>query len=431
MVHETGRKRTILAVDDAPENLDVIKSILVPDYTVKRAASGAMALKIAESQPPDLILLDIMMPDMNGYEVCRKLKESGTTRDIPVIFVTAKDQTEDEALGLDMGAVDYIAKPIRPPILRARVHTHIVLADSIRQLADQNKALLDAARLREDVDHIMRHDLKGPLNVIIGAPQFLLMKNNLLDDQRDMIKIIEQSGYRMLDMINRSLDIFKMENGIYEFRPERVDLVAILHGVMAELASAVSAKQLQVHIQIDGQDVALNQRVDVKAEGLLCHSMFSNLCKNAIEASPPGDRLTIHFSRGPDIVTSIDNGGDVPEDIRPRFFDKFVTAGKRQGTGLGTYSAMLIARTQNGSITLDAAVAKTAKRLVLVIHDTVALAPLQAVVNREGRGKGEIVVVPQFEGREAEILLPGRYALSPGLIASVKNMPGIVAVREL
>ncbi|MBF0094856.1 MAG: hybrid sensor histidine kinase/response regulator [Alphaproteobacteria bacterium] len=366
MEDEQGRKGVILAVDDAPENLDVIKSILVPEYTVKRAASGSVALKIAETQPPDLILLDIMMPDMDGYEVCRKLKESKATRDIPVIFVTAMSQTEDEALGLDMGAVDYIAKPLRPPILRARVRTHIAMADGVRQLAEQNKALIDAARLREDVEHITRHDLKGPLNVIIGTPQFLLTQDGLSDKQRELIKIIEDSGYRMLEMINRSLDIFKMENGIYEFKPERIDLLAVMRGVITELASAVSAKKVHLSLLVDGRETADNQQVEALAEPLLCHSMFSNLCKNAIEASPHGDRLSISFDLGPAIVVSIDNGGEVPEAIRAHFFEKFVTAGKREGTGLGTYSAMLIARTQKGSIALDTSVpGRTCLRVTL------------------------------------------------------------------
>ncbi len=364
------RKKVILAVDDATENLDVIKSILVPDYVVKAAPSGAVALKIALSQPPDLVLLDVMMPDMDGYEVCRRLKDSASTRDIPVIFVTAKDQTEDEALGLNMGAVDYIAKPVRPSILRARVRTHIALSTAISQLALQNKELAEAARLREDVEHITRHDLKGPLNVIIGAPQFLLMQSNITEQQRELIKIIEESGYRMLGMINRSLDIFKMENGIYEFRPERVDLLAVIHGVLAELEAMILAKRLQVIIRVDDRDIPERREehhVDAMAEPLLCHSMFSNLCRNAIEASPSGETLIVSFRNGPLVATTIDNGGEVPEAIRERFFDKFVTSGKREGTGLGTYSAMLIARTQKGSLALDTSVAGRTSLCVTLI----------------------------------------------------------------
>jgi sigma-B regulation protein RsbU (phosphoserine phosphatase) len=128
------QKPTILAVDDTPENLDVVKGILVDDYTIKVAVHGKIALKIAESQSPDLILLDIMMPEMDGYEVCRRLKENPATRDIPVIFLTAKGETADEAEGFRIGAADYILKPVNPPLLKARVKTHLALKQSIDEL---------------------------------------------------------------------------------------------------------------------------------------------------------------------------------------------------------------------------------------------------------------------------------------------------------
>ena len=122
-----GEKATVLAVDDTPENLDVVKGILADDYHVKAAVNGQIALKIAQSQAPDLILLDIMMPEIDGYEVCRQLKENPITRDIPVIFLTAKGETADEAEGFALGAADYILKPVNPPLLKARVSTHLSL----------------------------------------------------------------------------------------------------------------------------------------------------------------------------------------------------------------------------------------------------------------------------------------------------------------
>jgi len=131
---KTTEKFTILAVDDTPENLDVVKGILSADYIVKAATSGPMALKIAEKQPPDLILLDIMMPEMDGYEVCRRLKDNELTKDVPVIFLTAMDQTTDEAQGFELGAADYMTKPVNPPILKARVATHLALKSSMDQL---------------------------------------------------------------------------------------------------------------------------------------------------------------------------------------------------------------------------------------------------------------------------------------------------------
>jgi len=128
-------KSTLLVVDDTPENIDVLRGILCADYTVKVANSGQLALKIVAAQPPDLILLDIMMPGMNGYEVCRQIKGNEATRHIPVIFVTALGEIKDEALGFELGAADYIVKPVSPPIVRARVQAHLDLADQRRYLA--------------------------------------------------------------------------------------------------------------------------------------------------------------------------------------------------------------------------------------------------------------------------------------------------------
>ncbi len=134
-------KATLLVVDDTPDNLTLINGLLKDDYKVKVANSGEMALKIAFNLPPDLILLDIMMPDMDGYEVCQSLKFNPNTRDIPVIFLTAKSETEDERKGLELGAADYITKPISPPILLARIKTHLALKASADFLRDQNAYL--------------------------------------------------------------------------------------------------------------------------------------------------------------------------------------------------------------------------------------------------------------------------------------------------
>jgi len=134
-------KQIVLIVDDTPENIDVMSGILRSEYKVKAALSGQKALKITQGSPqPDLILLDVMMPEMDGYEVCRALKGNPQTKHIPIIFVTAKDSESDEAFGLDLGAVDYITKPISPSIVQARVKTHLSLYDQSRHLEQTVKS---------------------------------------------------------------------------------------------------------------------------------------------------------------------------------------------------------------------------------------------------------------------------------------------------
>ena len=143
-------KHVVLLVDDAPANLQIVNSILKDTYKIRVATSGAKALELAKSTPaPDLILLDIVMPEMDGYEVCTRLKEASETRDIPVIFLTGQTETEDETRGFEVGAVDYIHKPFSPPVVKARVHTHLVLREMREQLARQLKAIkeeLETAR---------------------------------------------------------------------------------------------------------------------------------------------------------------------------------------------------------------------------------------------------------------------------------------------
>jgi len=133
-------KPTILIVDDVPDNIAVLSNILA-DYNLKAANNGVKALEIASRFRPDIILLDIMMPEMDGYTVCKRLKRDLHTQNIPVIFVTAMDEVTDEARGFELGAVDYITKPLSPPIVRARVKTHL-------KLYDQNRALEDLVQER-------------------------------------------------------------------------------------------------------------------------------------------------------------------------------------------------------------------------------------------------------------------------------------------
>ena len=123
----TADPPTVLIVDDTPSNIDMLRSVLAGSYRVQAATSGRRALDIVADQPPDLILLDVVMPDMDGYAVCRRLKSDAQTARIPVIFVTAKNEARDEELGFSIGGADYVAKPFEPAVVRARVATHLAL----------------------------------------------------------------------------------------------------------------------------------------------------------------------------------------------------------------------------------------------------------------------------------------------------------------
>ncbi len=153
--HRRKERQTILVADDTPENIDLLSGLLRRDYRVKVATSGERALNIvASDDPPDLVLLDIMMPGMNGYDVCRRIKANPDRCRIPVIFVTAMTSIEDERIGLEAGAVDYITKPISPPIVGARVRTHLALYDQARML--ENRVRERTAELSASREQIVR-----------------------------------------------------------------------------------------------------------------------------------------------------------------------------------------------------------------------------------------------------------------------------------
>ena len=345
-------KQKILIIDDAPENIDVLGGVL-SDYRRIVAINGHGALqKALSANPPDLILLDVMMPDMDGYEVCRRLKADERSKDIPVIFITAKGSEEDERRGFEVGGIDYISKPIKPSVVLARVKTHLELKLAREELERQNKELLEAARLREDVERITRHDLKNPLNAVIGYPEVIKQYGGLQEKQLKFVRVIEEAGFRMLNMINFSLDLFKMERGIYRLNAQPVDLIRILKTIRNEVESLVRQKMLSLEIVMNGNVSQPDKPFPIWGEELLCYSMMSNLVKNALEASPREERVIVKFMESPDSsgLIQVHNYGVVPEDIRDRFFEKYSSSGKDSGTGLGTYSAKLIVDTLGGSI---------------------------------------------------------------------------------
>lgn len=208
-------------------------------------------------------------------------------------------------------------------------------------------------RLKEDIEQIMRHDLKTPLNAIIGYPQ-LLLKSNLTERQQKMIEQMHTAGNSMLQIINSYLDMTKMEAGTYELNPIPLDLIGILKRVMDDLQSKGYKGQAELKLTVNHHPINENDLISVIGEEILCYSLFSNLVKNAVEATPEYDVVLINIlphSSAVDIIVS--NKGVVPEEIKERFFEKYVTAGKRGGTGLGTYSAKLMAETQEGSVAMQ------------------------------------------------------------------------------
>ncbi|NDV25226.1 ATP-binding protein [Desulfovibrio sp. JC010] len=231
------------------------------------------------------------------------------------------------------------------------------------ELEKKNKLLVQqiherrtAEMIRDEVERINRHDLKSSLNLVIGYPELILNSDEeLTPNQRKYVKRIASAGYRMLDMIQFHLDMFKMEQGIYRLKTMRIDLIDLMTSLEEEMALLLNQSGVKLSIMLDGKEIEGMEELHLTGEGMLLRTMFRNLIKNAVEASNEEDTVTIAIKSGPPVSVTVKNTLAVPEEVRERFFDKYVTLGKEDGTGLGTYSAKLIAETHKAEISMHTA----------------------------------------------------------------------------
>lgn len=349
-----GRPPAILIVDDTPTNLHLLTNLFANDYVVRIANNGERALEICCSEdPPDLVLLDIMMPGMDGFEVARRMREHPNAENIPVIFVTAMTGEDARLKGLELGAVDFVTKPIDPNILKPRVRNFMRYVELRKQTQADYDDMLATARLREDVEYITRHDLKAPLAGVIGLIQTLVADTTIgRDDLTVRLRLIEETALQALNMINLSSELFRIETGRFQLDPKPVAIWDILRRI-AEISNAAFAEK-HVTISVDTDVPASGSEMPLAlGDAMLCYSLFQNLVKNACEATPKHSRISITLCDQTPLRIVIKNDGAVPAEIRQHFFDKFVTKDKQGGTGLGTYSARLLTEAQAGQIELD------------------------------------------------------------------------------
>jgi hypothetical protein len=352
--HHEARKEarlTILVVDDTPDNLLLLAHLFEDEYRMRIAHSGEKALEICQSNnPPDLVLLDIMMPGMDGFEVARMMREHPTSASIPLIFVTAMSGDDSRLKGLQLGAVDFVSKPIDPEMLKQRVHNFMRYVEQRKQLQADYDDMQELARLREDVEHITRHDMKGPLAGVIGLVQALVDDKSLSRKQAEQLRMVEETALQVLDMINLSSELFKIETGRFTLDAQPVNIGDILERIVNIARTTFAAKQLLVAFEngaAGGKEVP-----QVLGDAMLCYSLFQNLLKNACEAAPEKSQVFVTLNNATPLHITIENKGAVPLAIRERFFEKFVTYGKQGGSGLGTYSAKMLAEAQKGAISL-------------------------------------------------------------------------------
>ncbi len=366
----------ILIVDDEPATIKILSSALPPDYEVLFDVSGTDALARLESgDVPDLILLDVKMPGMDGYEVCRRIKSERETRAIPIIFITASSDAESETRALEGGAADFIPKPINSPVVRLRVVVQILLrqreqaleqlnAELEQRVVDRTKALADALQRAETANRAksaflanMSHELRTPLNGIVGMTGILLRKETDSDRCRRLDTVL-QSANNLTRVLNNVLEHARLEANLVLLNTKEFDVSELAKRLEGTFSSAAAAKKLDLTIDL-GQ---LPPRLVGAFEQLA--QILEQLLDNAVKFAAEGAvRLTAKVIEklGTQLRVSFevsDTGCGIPPERQTRIFHPFEQADNsltRQhgGTGLGLAIAQQLAHLMNGEIRLE------------------------------------------------------------------------------
>ena len=300
------KKHTILIVDDVATNLDLLKSLLIDKYNVKIAKNGAMALKIAQkSAELDLILLDIMMPGMDGFQVCEQLKGNKDTKDIPIIFLTAKTATEDIVKGFESGGVDYVAKPFNPHELLARVKTQLLIKSQKDLIIKQN-------REQKEMLHILSHDLGNHFAVIMFGVEMLKTKPTKLENYIGKIKSAAKQGVDVISLVREMRSL-----GEKQIILSPVNLPAIIFESIQLLSQRFEEKKITIDLKMD-TDIHI-----VAEKRSLLNSVINNILTNAHKFSFENSSIEISATCEDDRAQLVieDHGIGIPQNILAKLFD--------------------------------------------------------------------------------------------------------------
>lgn len=340
----------ILVVDDEPNCLEILSEIFKDEYRVLVAQNGAKALEICTSDtPPDLILLDVMMPNMDGFEVTRRLREHPNSQHIPVIFITALADKNARVKGLDLGAVDFVTKPIDPDILKVRVRNFMRYVELHKQLQSDHDEMLENVRLRDVIGSITRHDLKVPLTGIVHLIETMLENGEFNCKQLEQLKMVKEIALQATQTVNFSTELYKIEAGHFELKPQPVKIEVILRRLVEIARETFCEKNLKISIETGVPEGEIMPRV--LGDATLCYSLFHNLINNACEYTNEKSEVTVLVSDTDPMKITIKNQGVVPLRLREPFFEKYLDSISTKWGG--AYATKLMAEAQHGSISLD------------------------------------------------------------------------------
>jgi two-component system sensor histidine kinase/response regulator len=359
-------RSSVLIVDDITKNLQVVGTILrQAGYAVTPATSGAEALEGLREHLPDLILLDLMMPEMDGLEVCRRLKADPLIRPIPVIFLTASNEMEHLVKGFEVGAVDYVTKPFNPPELLARVRTHLELKHARDTIVRYGQEL---SRLNEEKNEFMgiaAHDLRSPLNAVKGYSEMVLEDATLGRENAELVNRIQVAAARMVEMVQNLLDANRIERGEMKLNLAPADLRPTLNSVVETQRAPAAAKQQTIHLESDPVPAV------VLVDSSIIVQVLENLVSNAMKYSPPGKNIFVRLKKQAQgaRVEVQDEGPGLSAEDQKKLFGKFARlsakpTGGEHSTGLGLSIVKKMVEAMNGKVWCESELGRGATFIV-------------------------------------------------------------------
>jgi two-component system sensor histidine kinase/response regulator len=347
----------VLIVDDEEPNRVLLRDLLeARGHQVTEAEDGEQALDEVASSAPDVILLDVMLPKMDGFEVCRRLKADAQTAPIPILLITVLTDRQDRLTGIEAGANDFLTKPIDTQDVPLRVGNALYTKRLYDQLADNYQRLRELEVLRDDLTHMIVHDLRTPLTSVIAGMQTVEMSGELNERRQQCLRLALTGGQTLLGMINDLLDISKMEDGSLRLEYQDLTATALVERALEEIESLAQARSLTLVRDFPPRSPTFSGDEEKLRRTLV------NLLGNAVRFTPRGGTITASVGADPDEQAAVfmvrDTGEGIPREAFERIFEKFgqVETGRarqRLSTGLGLTFCKMVVEAHGGRVWVE------------------------------------------------------------------------------